>query len=70
MATEERSKSIFDMNQPSLEWLVDTVPKITAVKEFQKKNKRVIRFSLYNDADLYNYGVLLNHELNKSILKD
>ena len=70
MATEERSKSIFDMNQPSREGVVDTVPKITAVKEFQKKNKRVIRFSLYNDADLYNYGVLLNHELNKSILKD
>ena len=70
MATEERSESIFDMNQPSLEWLIDAVPKITAVKESQKKNKRVISFSLYNDADLYNYGVLLNYELNKSILKD
>ena len=70
MATKERSKSIFDMNQPPLEWLIDAVPKITAVKESQEKSKRVISFSLYNDADLYNYGVLLNHELNKSILKD
>ena len=70
MGKAKPSKSIFDTHQVPIEWPIDAVPKITAVKEAQKSNKRVISFSLYNDADLYNYGVLLNHELKKSIFKD
>lgn len=70
MARRQKPKSIFDLQPPPLDWLLDSEPKITAIKEFKKKNKRVISFSLYNDEDLYNYGVLLNYELSKSIFED
>ena len=33
-------------------------------------NKKVISFTLYNDKEIYNYGVLVNHELKKIIFKD
>ena len=43
---------------------------IEIIKEKLIYNKKIISFSLYDNKDIYNYGILLNYELNKIIYKD
>tara|TARA_E500000178_G_scaffold346437_1_gene398064 strand:+ start:807 stop:2885 length:2079 start_codon:yes stop_codon:yes gene_type:complete len=43
---------------------------IEIIKQKFISNKKVISFALYNNKDIYNYGILLNYELKKLIYKD
>ena len=43
---------------------------ITCYNINKSTNKKIISFSLYNDKDIFNYGLLVNYELKKKIFKD
>jgi len=44
--------------------------KLTQINFNKNTEKKVLSYCLYNDKDIYNYGLLLNYELKKHIYKD
>ena len=64
---EIQNKNIYDI------CISDLYNKTIIVNQYnikQSKDKKLISFSLYNDKDIYNYGVFLNYELKKYIYID
>ena len=64
---KSQNKNIYDI------CISDLYNKTIIVNQYnikQSNEKKIISFSLYNDKDIYNYGVLLNYELKKYIYID
>ena len=69
------TKNLRDMNNHKFDICISKI--YNSSIKFSKKynirplsNKKIISYSLYNDKELYNYGVIVNYELKKYIYKD
>lgn len=67
---DQRMLQNLDMYDKCISDIYNNTVKLTQININKNTEKKIISFSLYNDKDIYNYGLLLNYELKKHIYKD